>query len=290
MLYDRTKQIKFLDIKLGDFQKEFNMAKSQMIDNENSLHEKDHKIAKIQLELVQAANEQDLRMYELKNGTEDSVFDQARERETYAFKQTVSSLQRQLKVKDELVSKYRDMLKTIRHDHARLKGAESSTIIEKNVLINTLTLRQISRFEKEPVPLEGAKERDYGAELDIIDNLEKNITAKDVAIWQLQTNYEEIKAEFITLQTDLSVAKSELNVALEANETMREDNVRSINMIVTLEEDLEKAQSQLSRTPPKDLSDLVSRLESEVSKRESKLKGFGTVILEVLVVLKKVES
>jgi centrosomal protein CEP290 len=279
MLYERTKQMKLLEIKLADFKNLYEQSLHSMRENENSLQAKDHQLSKIQLELASTTNVQEEQLYELQNGFGESVFDKARERETQALKfakQTVVSLQRQIHVKDELVSKYREMLKTIRREHSK-KDAENNTILEKNAIINSMTQREIQRLEVVQDPKE-SKVKDLVPELEMIEELEKNVAAKDLALMQLQRTVEKNIKDLEAATNELAQVKQKFEEAqLEKDAILLEKNAS----IENLERDLEQTQNQLTRTPPKKLTDDVARLEQENAKKDFKLKGFSSVVQEL---------
>lgn len=117
----------------------------------------------------------------------ENVIDKARERETNALvfaRQTVSSLQRQLTLKDDMVLKYRKMLQTIRNENALQKQADENILSDRNELINTLTKRQIERFTSDGTNTRrNVAEREVVPEFDLVENLEKKIGAKVLLVF-----------------------------------------------------------------------------------------------------------
>jgi seryl-tRNA synthetase len=224
MLYERTMQMKLLELKLVQFQTQFNETKIIIKENETSLQVKDHQLAKVQLELVNVSTMQDETARELRNGMGETAFDKARERETQMIKftkKTVNSLQRQLAAKDELIFKYRDRLKTIKN------VPNEDVIVAKNDLINQITKREISRFGLENEPTE-TKERDLIPELDLIAELEKSICAKDHALAQLILSTEEKSLENLNLIQDLEDLKIALDSSLFEKSKIIEENEEKV--------------------------------------------------------------
>ena len=85
MLYDRTRQLKALELKLKELQGSMSAKENLLHTNAEVLIKKDHDMAKIQLELVHATQSQVQHAWDLNGGPGASAFDQARERETHAL-------------------------------------------------------------------------------------------------------------------------------------------------------------------------------------------------------------
>lgn len=271
MLYERTKQMKLLEFKLADLQKQFDDNRLKIKENENSLLEKDRKLSQMQLELVNCAVKEDEDAFNVLNGSDQSILDKAREREMQVLnsaKETIKSLQRQLTAKEQMVNKYREKLKSIR------EIKKDDNLLAKNELIAQLTQRDISRFEGKTEST-GVKERELLPELNMIEELEKNIEAKDKAILQLQTTVEDQKKEISVVNESLQDLKNKIeNIEKETQSIIQEKSAS----LKKLEDEVETLREQVPKTPVKDLSDVVARLEQEVKLKDLKLKQFSNAI------------
>jgi hypothetical protein len=182
LINQRGKIIDALETKCRILQEQESQSKEVVRASKEAISIKDKKMAKIEYQLSEAVKSKQDGF----NGETIPSIDKSSERETAALKfarHTIESLQKQIKMKEEMIARYRSMLKKSRQEAALEREMDMKKISEKDETINALTQRELNRFQREP---EVNPRLEYEVEMQRSEALESEILAKNQAILELQ--------------------------------------------------------------------------------------------------------
>ena len=180
LLVERSKILKVQEIKIATLEADLSVMKLSLQEKTNTLIAKDSELMDYQLG---EANQHVLVSKESETlGVRAMKISQEREAELIRIAEdTVSSLKRQLDSKDELIEKYRRMVKELRSENSDQKNEEQVQIRQKIEEINQLTEDYVGK-------LRVSKERKGNVEdkSGLLQDLEKLLEAKTSEISSLQ--------------------------------------------------------------------------------------------------------
>lgn len=229
------------------------------------------------------------------NASSDADLSRLREGRAIAHaSETFDTLKRQLDQKNEMITKYRIMLKAARQEFMeklQSKDAQISVLQEK---VQEFTLKEISRISLQssqnisPVKEDNndqhkaatVNEEALAIEREIVRDLQQLIILKDEKLAATMEGNERMTQELTTLNKDADARKEEiLNYAKTvAEQEMRlEDavlqNSSQKEIIDTLQHELERARDILAIPTVPDLSDEVIRLQKDVDAKAKKINS-----------------
>ena len=210
--------------------------------------------------------------------------------------ETFDSLKRQLDQKNEMITKYRLMLKTTRQEFMeklQSKDVQISALQEK---VQEFTMKEISRMSLQssqnissPIKEDNndlqkaaaVNEEALAIEREIVRDLQQLIILKDEKLAATKDENERITQELTTLNKNADARKEEiLNCAKTVTEqekrlqdaALQESSQKEI--IDTLQHELERAREILAIPSVPDLSDEVIRLQKDVDAKAKKINSF----------------
>ncbi|KAJ3326134.1 hypothetical protein HDV06_000010 [Boothiomyces sp. JEL0866] len=275
LLVERTRQIKVVNKRYADLEEQLGTATKTIKANQNLIDNYIVQIKRLEVE------RDELRFHNAKlpstvEEVKMNVGDKSRIREVNALKfaqETVQSLQKQLVQKNELVEKYRDMLQTIRKEC--MMKYSISALEEKNKLIHSLNMKEINRYQNPELIDVKKNERDSLPEIEMINELQKLVSTKDLIIDQLNLKINEKENNLVTLLEESKKQESNLKVKIKD----LEENIDGLQgKILTLESELQ-LQCELNKKPQvPDLSDVVHRLEHENDSKQQTINSLTKAI------------
>lgn len=181
-MIERSRENRILQIKNDQLEKSIK-ENGKAIQNSNHLLN----MANLELQKTQGVLEGKRREENAELEQQKGILDdKSRIREAKALHfthETTMALQRQLDQKNELIQKYRDMLKKIRSDLAEQSSCKDEQIKNLQQKIQELTMREIHRVQEVPEKSENhAKEQVYAIEVEMVTELQKLLDAKELAL------------------------------------------------------------------------------------------------------------
>jgi CAP-Gly domain-containing linker protein 1 len=296
-LIERTRQINFLNMKNEDLESKLKCQLDSIQQTNQALNDTTYRMKKLEVELKRVRTASVASNTTEVNAQDDGFHsDRSRIREANALRaahETMVSLQKQLKQKDEMVEKYRSMLQSVRSE-LTAKTLENDAIDQKNKELNSMLQREIDRYQKsEEQKAEPAAREMYPsinssiAEVEMISELQNLLNVKE----QLVTELEE------KLKVTLEKNRAQEEEKLERMRLLEEENQRLTTQIANMKAieqqlslEIERARDLLAVPPVKDLSDVVHRLQGEIDQRDSKISTMTKAIQKLksqLVLLSK---
>eukprot|EP00842_Homolaphlyctis_polyrhiza_P002585 jgi/Hompol1/3327/HPOL_003201-RA len=281
LLVDRSRQIKIMEVKMDRIEKE-KVDYSQK-DFAETIQKKDADLIQLQLYKTKVETKNLVEHEHHATVSRDTnALEMARERETDAIriaKSTIESLRRQIESKDELVNKYREMVKSTRKEIAAQKHAHRLELDKQAQLIDQLRADQINRAVKVPQLEPQVSQRDAEFERSSLLEMEKLLQAKsmakETAIADLQKSLDEMTERATSEKQQMEATISQLKQDLSDRES---DIAHKIAELESLGDELRLAKEIASRPQPKDLTDVVQRLEADLEQREAKISSLTKVI------------
>ncbi|KAJ3315578.1 hypothetical protein HDV04_001992 [Boothiomyces sp. JEL0838] len=275
LLVERTRQIKVVNTRYSDLEKQYSAAAKTIKTNQNIVDEYLVQIKRLEVERDELRH-QSVKLPANVEEVKKNVGDKSRIREANALKfaqETVQSLQKQLVQKGELVEKYRDMLQTIRKE-CMMKYSVSA-LEEKNKLIHSLTMKEISRYQNPELIDVKKSEKDSLPEIEMINELQKLVATKDLLIDQLNTKIAEKESNLVTL---LDESKKQEQDYISKIKEMEQNIKENKEKVAKLDSELQIQVEQNNKPPIQDLSDVVHRLEQENETKQQTISSLSKAI------------
>ncbi|KAJ3256947.1 hypothetical protein HK103_005065 [Boothiomyces macroporosus] len=275
LLVERTRQIKVVNTRYSDLEKQYSAAAKTVKTNQNIVDEYLVQIKRLEVERDELRH-QNVKLPANVEEVKKNVGDKSRIREANALKfaqETVQSLQKQLAQKGELVEKYRDMLQTIRKE-CMMKYSVSA-LEEKNKLIHSLTMKEINRYQNPELIDVKKSEKDSLPEIEMINELQKLVATKDLLIDQLNTKIAEKESNLVTL---LDESKKQEQDYISKIKEMEQNIKENKEKVAKLESELQVQVEQNNKPPIQDLSDVVHRLEQENETKQQTINSLSKAI------------
>jgi hypothetical protein len=150
-LIERTRQINFLNMRNEDLEGKLKGQLDSIQQTNQALNDTTYRMKKLEVELQRVRSASAVSNTTEVNIQDDGLHsDRSRIREANALRaahETMVSLQKQLKQKDDMVEKYRMMVQTVRNE-LTAKTMEHDAIDQKNKELNLMLQREIVRFQK----------------------------------------------------------------------------------------------------------------------------------------------
>ena len=274
MLLERTKLLKAQEIKVAKLEGAILKLEAKLKTNAEKLLQKDSDLTSLQLQL--AKDEKSAFAESAVKDTAQFVVSQDREAEAIrAAKRTIETIRKQVAQKEELVEKYRLKIQSMRKEFAEKENQHKTELEKKSNIIEALKKDQIDRASKVPDISPGVNQREIDHEKEAVAQMEKLLVAKEQAYDELQKKLDKIISE-LRSEKDALVEKCS---AFERQLVDKEMEIHS--KAVELHEanvQLEKLSEIASKPPPKDLTDVVQRLENEISQRDSKINALTKAV------------
>ena len=276
LLIERSRENKMLQIKNSQLE-------NTIKENGRAIQQTSHllNVANLELQKTQALLETKQREEnaELEQKREGAGGDKSRIREARALHfahETTMSLQRQLTQKNELIQKYRDMLKKIRADLAEQSSHKDVQIQELQDKVQ-LTMREIHRVQEIPDKTEGfTKERDYQMEVEMVHELQKLVDAKELALSSVKSEMEQI---LYSSTAEREVMQQQINQYEDQFSQLHDREAEYQETIELLQSELMQTKEILSRPAVKDLTDVVARLQGDVDSKTQKIQSLKKAIM-----------
>ncbi|KAK6098993.1 40S ribosomal protein S26 [Batrachochytrium dendrobatidis] len=277
LLTEQGRKLKALEIKISSLEAEKKNSESELKNFSSILHNKDVEINRLQLEISQSKTRDFNVKTEQALVTDADLFEASNKQEADAIdmaKSFTESLQRQIDQKEELVHKYREMVKSIRKEVFSQKEAGQSLVIHKSeveklgAIIDELRHDRISRAVKLPDVAPSVSKHEADANSDTIRELEKLLHAKDISYAELQKQLKEISNSAHEEKSNLEDRVSGLMLKLEQKEQLiMEKN----NKLETNQKEIEELQAKETILPSVNSSEEVKLLEAGIEQRNAKI-------------------
>ncbi|KAH6593689.1 hypothetical protein BASA61_004212 [Batrachochytrium salamandrivorans] len=275
LLTDRSRQVKALTIAVSKLKAEKEEISNHYKDSCNTILKKEKDISHLQLEQAERLSKE----------TDDKAclididtLGMTREKTTDAFraaKSMTDSLQRQIDQKEELVNKYREMIKSIRKEVFVHKESHKAEIDRLGCVIDELRNEMVTRASKFPDLASVVTKKEPIFHDDVMNEMKKLLIAKEESNAELQKQLHKVTAGFSEDKQTLERKISEIETILNEKNQELSDNMLHLDLLRTENQELkEKADIPL----PKDLSEDVLKLEMAVKKRNSKIEDLKKVV------------
>ncbi|KAJ1345213.1 hypothetical protein BSLG_000727 [Batrachochytrium salamandrivorans] len=278
LLTDRSRQVKALTIAVSKLKAEKEEISNHYKDSCNTILKKEKDISHLQLEQAERLSKE----------TDDKAclididtLGMTREKTTDAFraaKSMTDSLQRQIDQKEELVNKYREMIKSIRKEVFVHKESHKAEIDRLGCVIDELRNEMVTRASKFPDLASVVTKKEPIFHDDVMNEMKKLLIAKEESNAELQKQLHKVTAGFSEDKQTLERKISEIETILNEKNQELSDNMLHLDLLRTENQELkEKADIPL----PKDLSEDVLKLEMAVKKRNSKIEDLKKVVNKI---------
>ncbi|KAJ3018475.1 UNVERIFIED_CONTAM: hypothetical protein HDU68_011137 [Siphonaria sp. JEL0065] len=214
-----------------------------------------------------------------------------RRREGEAMKsaqEVINSLQRQLSKKDELVERYREMIKDRRKDMAIKEENGQAEIRNLTEVINTLNDRQVNKLKNPPeVPQQLlSTNKDLESNTEAVQELESMLKVKDEELATLRSKYSHLKQthkhHLETSETEIHHLRHELSIRNASHheyetqiEALKRDlhlNEKELALAAEAADEIQKSRG---------LQEHISKLNREIQKRDSKIGNMNEAIVQL---------
>ncbi|KAI9101929.1 hypothetical protein DFS34DRAFT_436911 [Phlyctochytrium arcticum] len=290
LLVERGRLVTAQEIKISTLEGKLRTLESHLQDNVDELYKSKSNLTHLQLELTQ-------RDISHRNDAAEAasakahvqVIDKSREREGAAIrvaKEAIASLQRQLVAKDELIEKYRVMLKETRDEMQRHNQEYVVALQERTDMMNAMGDRQVDRVSRPHEHSQSSSLRE-NEDKNEIEKLGKIIEAKEQEFAGLQQRMRIVmeKAE----QEKSKAAKDVQNLETELRQKIQ--NIESCKQeLQDISYKLEEAELKASESEYDRLTAENSHLRDTLMKKESLIAKHSKTISDLKAVITQKEE
>ncbi|KNC97427.1 uncharacterized protein SPPG_09464 [Spizellomyces punctatus DAOM BR117] len=282
LLVERGRLVTAQEIKISTLEGKVRTLETQLQTNVDELYKSKSDLTHLRLEVTTKQIHETNTAHNIITAKEGvSTFDQVRDREGEAIrvaKETVASLQRQLSAKDELVEKYRKMLKDVRGEMMSHKEEYKTALQERTDTINALSDRQLERIRRPHEHSQSTANREPEADSGAIEEWEKMLAAKEQELLGLQLRMKGIEEVAEATRSDLQEKIHLLTAELDEKQNQIDGKMLELSNIRL---ELKEAQLKAEEPPSKKMVNLVNQLRQELEKKDAKQANLIKVIQEL---------
>ncbi|KAI9349156.1 hypothetical protein BDR26DRAFT_675164 [Obelidium mucronatum] len=287
MLVERSRLLTAQEIKISSLETKVEKLKDKLANAGERIQEREAHITELRIDVARN---------DLRNGEGFTEYDSktrqlVRKREGEAMKsaqEVINSLQRQLSKKDELVERYREIIKDRRKDMAIKEENEQAEIRNLTEVINSLSDRQVSKLKNPhevPQNLLSAN-KDLESHTEAIQEMESLLKIKDEELANLRSKYSNLKQahkhHLETSETEIHHLRHELSIRNASHheyetqiEALKRDlhlNEKELALAAEAAEEIQKSRG---------LQDHISKLNREIQKRDAKIGNMKDAIAQL---------
>ncbi|TPX68705.1 hypothetical protein SpCBS45565_g02947 [Spizellomyces sp. 'palustris'] len=282
LLVERGRLVTAQEIKISTLEGKVRTLETQLQTNVDELYKSKSDLTHLRLEVTTKQINETNTAHNVITAKEGVfTFDQVRDREGEAIrvaKETVASLQRQLTAKDELVEKYRKMLKDVRGEMMSHKEEYKTALQERTDTINALSDRQLERIRRPHEHSQSTANREREADSGAIEEWEKMLAAKEQELLGLQMRMKGIEEVAEATRSDLQEKIHLLSAELDEKQHQIDGKMLELS---TIRLELNEAQLKAEEPPSKKMVNLVNQLRQELEKKDAKQVNLIKVIQEL---------
>ncbi|KAJ3076959.1 hypothetical protein HDU98_010253 [Podochytrium sp. JEL0797] len=255
MLVERSRLLTAQEIKISGLENKIEKLKDKLASAGDRINQREAHITELRIDVARNDLRQGEGFTEYDNKTRQLV----RRREGEAMKsaqEVINSLQRQLAKKDELVERYREIIKDHRKDSFAKEESEQAEIRNLTEIINNLNDRQVNKLRNPPEEEELSALRD------------KYTLLKQTHKTHLDTS----ETELHNLRHELSIRNASHHEYESQIETLKRDlhlNEKELAMASEAAHEIQKSRG---------LQDHISKLNREIQKRDAKIGNMKEAI------------
>ncbi|KAJ3289656.1 hypothetical protein HK104_007316 [Borealophlyctis nickersoniae] len=271
LLVERGRLVAAQELKISTFEGKVAALNAEKQDNAEKLLKREHDLTNMRLEALAREHQEQVVVEKQDDTTRPS------RRETEAIRTaqaSIASLQRQLGKKDEMIEKYRAMVKEAREDLIAQKAHFKEEVTKKTEVINMLSDRQVSRIRRPHEHSQNIPNREGESAPDAVEELEKILHVKEQEIATIRDRMRALEKQ---AQADSSRWKEEVASLQKELDVKNREISDKVSEITTLQHDLTAAQ-QKAEEPPKELTDTIARLKHDLDKKNVKQANLLKVI------------
>ncbi|KAJ3177182.1 hypothetical protein HK101_010313, partial [Irineochytrium annulatum] len=284
LLVERSRLLTAQEIKITTLESQVSRLSQTVTHSEDKLLSKDHHIAQLRQNVAQRDLQENMTEQECESRASKIV--RAREGEAMRRAQEViSSLQKQLRMKNERIQRLEEMLKKSSRDAAEKEKDAKLEALGLTEVINTLNDKQVKKLREPRVP-QMKPNRDNVPDTGLIEELDLIIKAKEKECDVMREKYESLKTKYEEYRLQ---AEGELDKLHDEHSRLRESHDEKHRHIESLTEELEfhnrdaqpLAVLQQEAANAKILREQLGRAKKALDKKEAKIHSMTKAIAQL---------